>query len=191
MCVAIFKPPSVKIDDATLRAAWHTNSHGAGFAYLKKGKVKISKGYMTYDEFKTAWDIHTTRHPGSPFLLHFRIRTQGALDQDRTHPFEVANGAVIHNGSINGTGVSYNDNESDTSTFAKKLGPKLTYEFVSKHKAELDSALGWNKLVFLYNNGKHVIINENSGAWRNGAWFSNLHWVPRTPTLTGASSCLT
>lgn len=187
MCVAIFKPPGVNIREEILRAAWEVNRDGAGFAFLKKGKVKISKGYMTFDAFKAAWDIHTQRHPSSPFLLHFRIRTQGAVDQERTHPFAVAEGAMIHNGSIQGTGVTYNSEESDTSTFAKKLGARLTFTFTSSNKKELGEALGWNKLVFLYNNGKHVIINEDKGEWREGAWFSNTHWAYKVDKQRGAA----
>lgn len=173
MCLAIFKPGKLIIPEDALRRGWQGNSDGAGFAYVRGGKVVIEKGFMTVKAFLEAYNTAFKANKKSPMLIHFRIRSQGDKSEANTHPFPIKGGALIHNGTLDGTGSKYMEGKSDTALFAEQLGERLDFDTVSAHKKDLGDALGWNKVVLLYDNGNHVIINESMGHWENDVWFSN------------------
>lgn len=174
MCLAVYKPAGLVIPASSLVNGFLNNSDGAGFAYVAKGKVNITKGLMTYKDFIAAYEAAFTANKKSPFLIHFRIRTMGFRDADNTHPYRLPNGgALIHNGGIDGTGAIYNEGKSDTALFIEQFGQYLTYKNVEKYKASLEDVLSWNKLAMLYPDGKHHIINEKAGTWTDDIWYSN------------------
>lgn len=179
MCIAVLKPPKIEIDEKTLNLCWIHNSDGAGFAYVRNKRVEISKGHMTLQAFKEAYLATFARNKNSPFLIHFRIRTDGARNEENTHPFELAcGGALIHNGVISGTGAK-DQGASDTALFVQKYGKVLTFDNISAHKKAIESAVGWNKLVTLYPDKSYQIINEVAGYWHDGAWYSNKTFEPK------------
>lgn len=180
MCLAIYRPPGKSVPEPHLHQGWQHNSDGAGFAYIEGSRVKFVKGLMTYKEFLAAYSDYASRFPNSPFLIHFRIRSTGARDEGNTHPFPFKHGVAIHNGTIDGTGAVYGTGNSDTSIFMEKYGDKLSHKLVSEHKKDIENALGaGNKLVLLYNNGKHIILNERMGHTKDDVWYSNATYVPR------------
>lgn len=187
MCLAIFKPAKVAIPEARLRNGWVNNNDGAGFAYIKKGKVVSEKGFMFLSDFLPAYKEASTRHPASPFVIHFRIRSMGDKSPANTHPFTVENGVMIHNGTIMGTGATYAAGPSDTAKFAETFGKDLDYATVLKHKKEFEDAIDFNKVVLLYNGGKHIILNEKQGSWKDDVWYSN-HSFEARPTLCSTYS---
>ena len=174
MCIAIYQPAGAKISVESLRECWVRNSDGAGFAYVDGGRVVVEKGFMTLKQFGTAYKAALDKFgEKSPFLVHFRIRTHGNKDADNTHPFNIKGGVLIHNGTISGTGAGGGISKSDTALFCEKFGNDLTFENVEKTKKQLEDALGWNKLVMLYDDGRHQIVNEKEGIWHERVWFSN------------------
>ena len=173
MCIAIFLPPKLIIPDDHLHQSWIANSDGAGFAYAANGKVMVQKGFMLYKEFLAAFSASRDKHKLSPFIIHFRIRSQGDRSEDNTHPFNIPGGALIHNGTIDGTGSEYLKGPSDTKLFSEKFGASLTFPIVSGNKKEFEEALDYNKVVMLYDDGKHVILNEGKGYWVDDVWYSN------------------
>lgn len=177
MCLAIFKPADKDIALSHLKAGWQGNSHGAGFAYVRKNKVESEKGFMKLQDFLTAYEAAAKKNKKSPFLIHFRITSMGHGGADNTHPHLFQHGALIHNGTIYGTGAQHGVGPSDTAKFAEMYGPKLTYLTVQKHKAELDAALKHNRFALLYNDGRHQIINEDEGVWIDGVWYSNRYFL--------------
>lgn len=181
MCLAIFKPAKVNIPKSALENGWQHNPDGAGFGYVYKGKMHTTKGLMTLKDFLSAYKMASSRHKDSPFVVHFRIRSQGDKSSDNTHPFPIPNGLLIHNGNIDGTGAEYDKGASDTALFAKRFGEKFTYPFLLQNKAGLEQIIGYNKLVFLFNNSKHVIVNEKEGVWADDVWYSNKTYIPRVP----------
>ncbi|UFK09564.1 hypothetical protein [Xanthomonas phage DES1] len=188
MCIALVKPAGVEISDETLRTCWDSNSHGAGFAYIKKGKVQIVKGLMKFADFLAAYKKLAATYKASPFLIHFRIRSAGDHNEDNTHPFQLNAGALIHNGTIHGTGASYQKGPSDTAIFVEKFKDHLNYETVVKVKDKLGKAIDYNKLAMLFDNGNYVIINEEKGMWDGGTWFSNGGFRSRFPSPRGQST---
>lgn len=177
MCLAIFKPADSVIPEANLVLGWESNPDGAGFAYVKDGSVVVEKGFMKLKDFMSNYRECSKANRSSPFIIHFRIRSLGSKEKDNTHPFIIDGGALIHNGTISGTGADYNRGYSDTKIFSDTFKSNLTYEFVSNNINSLEEALGYNKIVILYDNGKHKIINEKSGHWKDDVWYSNTSYV--------------
>lgn len=174
MCLAIYKPAKIDIPEQHLRNAWQTNSDGAGFAYIDKGKVVIDKGYMFLKDFLDAYSKATKQFKSSPFLVHFRIRTKGDKTGTNTHPFQINGGALIHNGSIDGTSAHFSNGPSDTALFVKEFADKLTYEFVSKNITALEGAVDNNKIVLMWADpSQRIILNEKRGEWVGDIWYSN------------------
>lgn len=179
MCLAIFKPAKVSVPADYLREGWIHNPDGAGFAYTHKGKVHTVKGLMTWKAFIEAYDVATKKFKNSPFVIHFRIRSMGDKSAENTHPFPIRDGVLIHNGSVDGTKAVWDKGPSDTAYFAETFSEKLTYDFVKEHKKEWDDAVGYNKMVMLYDDGRHLILNEQHGSWVNDVWYSNMSYKPR------------
>jgi predicted glutamine amidotransferase len=177
MCLAIYEPAGKLTSDEALEAGWNANSDGGGYAFLHDGTVMVRKGYSKWKEFRAALAADRGVAKGSPFIIHFRIRSAGDKGMDNTHPFLTPHGAMIHNGTISGL-ADHNIGKSDTALFAEKYGDKLTLAALREHKEQWDEAMGYNKLVFLFRDGQHHIINEGSGHWDNGVWYSNLTFRP-------------
>jgi predicted glutamine amidotransferase len=179
MCIAIYKPANTDIPEAYLHKAWIHNSDGGGFAFIKDGKVEIAKGFMKFSDWQEAYEEAVFLFPDSPFLIHFRIRSMGDRSPENTHPFEMAcGGALIHNGTIRGTGAQYGEGKSDTALFVEKYGKALTFENVEMERHYLEDALDYNKLVILYDDGRHHILNKAYGVEENGVWYSNETYKP-------------
>lgn len=179
MCIAILSKAGKVVSDGNIARSAGRNRDGGGFAYVDKdnGKVKIRKGFMTAAEFLKAY--HETLEQGhgenNPMMLHFRIATLGKVGTDNCHPFVVPNGALIHNGSLwTGGGYGSSDVEkSDTREFAERISVNLTPEILRKSQVALELEVGYNKLAFLFDEGEYVILNETSGSWDDGVWYSN------------------
>lgn len=190
MCLAILKSAKAAIADDVLRGGWTANPDGAGFAYVYKNKVIISRGFTVLKDFLAAYKTAADKYKTSPFLIHFRIRSMGSKAVSNTHPFSIlgGSGALIHNGTISGTDAKHSEGDSDTSLFVKKHGDSLDYDTIIKHQKDWDTALGYNKVVMLYNDGKHAIINENSGFWNDDVWYSNQNYRTSASVYSGRSS---
>lgn len=177
MCVIVVKPQGVAIRTEVLKAAWDNNADGAGFAYTENGKVVVEKGFMRWEDFEQAWDVFQAKPVSrtSNVLIHFRIRSQGAISPENTHPFPVKGGVMAHNGGFSGF-TTYRDGKSDTAAMVEEFGKHLSVKNTKRLNAEIAKAVGFNKLAFLYNNGEVVIVNEDKGEQFEGCWFSNTHW---------------
>lgn len=179
MCIAILTKEGAIMDNAALYRGWAGNSDGAGFAYVAEGKVKIEKGFMKYAEFQKAYVEASSKYAAdSPFLIHMRIRTSGATNQNNCHPFPIKGGAMIHNGIMfTPTGKRVGkpeDRRSDTRVFAEDLYNILQLETLKKAGDDIRKAVGnSNKLAFLYDDKQFLILGESLGTWSEGIWYSN------------------
>jgi hypothetical protein len=84
---------------------------------------------------------------------------------------------MVHNGIISMTSSAAKDGESDTSLYAKVLSNRYVNPWDALHDEfeikRITNEIGWSKLVFLDGNDNHRIVNEKSGDWVDGCWFSN------------------
>ena len=186
MCIAILTTPGKTIDEATFRRCWKNNSHGFGMAYIsrvqgKVGEVEIDKGYMKEDGAWRAYQrIAEQVSAENPMLLHFRARTVGDVGAPNCHPFKVKGGAMIHNGTFF---HDSNSDKSDSRIVAETMHNELTYENLKEHFEDFSKVFGYNRVAFLFKDGKYVIFSEafnqargEPGQWCDGIWYSNGGW---------------
>lgn len=176
MCLASFIPAGLTMPDAYVREAVAQNPHGAGIAYARDGEVHIVKGI-----FRVATLLrHLESLAAYPRAVHMRWATHGSVSKGNCHPFRVARDcAVIHNGIITGYGSK---KRSDTAHFTENM-LKPSYLDRSLFDVASVKALEWyvgagNKLVILHAEGAPTILNESSGHWRDGIWYSNESYLP-------------
>lgn len=177
MCVIIYKPEGVKLSEAMLRAAWDTNSDGAGIASwnAESGVWESEKGYMTFADF---WQVYEPLQDRMN-VIHFRIGTHGAKTPENTHPFGGENGSpmLFHNGTMRGFGDR--ETKSDTEHFYEKLfshmGPEGRHELLRVMVRETTS-----KFALIEEPGKVVLFGDFQE--KEGAKCSNLFFSWRTST---------
>ena len=183
MCIAVNKQQGVILDEAVLQRCYEANSDGAGFAYADNGKVVIEKGFFSFGEFKEAF----TPHQDKQAIVHFRIKTHGAVSKDNCHPFRVSDDvAFIHNGIISGHGSA---DMSDTVEFNEEIIKPLYSMYgwdglkTATIKKMIEKYIGSSKLVFLNANGETLTFNKQYGnESKEGVWFSNTSWMPPVTT---------
>lgn len=181
MCIAIYKPADKKLSKELLENCWDSNPDGAGFMYNHNGKLKITKGFMTFDRFFASFN--NLQHKTA--VLHFRIKTHGKANEENTHPFFVAdNLGFVHNGIINKVSTSSNKDMSDTwhfnEQFLKSLY-KMHPEFIENEAIQelIKEYIGYSKLIFMDNQDNVWIMNEDKGEWSDGVWYSNSSYKPK------------
>jgi hypothetical protein len=113
MCLAIYKPEKVKLYRADLRRAFEANPDGAGFAYYDNSqrRVIVEKGFFQFNEFWRAFQ--EVQRDNLKAIVHFRWATHGAVNNDNCHPYDLDDGALIHNGMISCVTSSYYSRYSD------------------------------------------------------------------------------
>lgn len=181
MCIIAVLKQGQSLTDDEIDTCWYSNDDGAGFAYVNdKGRPVVRKGFMKKEDFIKAFkSVHEKFGSKSPFLVHFRIRTHGALDAERTHPFYIGKAGneprpcLVHNGVLNC--VEFDKEKSDTQLFIERYPDFFkSAEVLESVKAELGGAIGWSKFAVLFPDKQVVIVNEKSGVTNSsGVWFSN------------------
>ena len=203
MCIAIAKNSGVKcpyLDN--LRNCWDSNPDGAGFAFNDAGRVVIKKGFMTWNDFKTAWLRYSKRYDfdNRGVLIHFRISTHGGTNPQNTHPFPViadtgmmqksecvCDYAAIHNGIITMTSSqAYKERSvSDTLVFIRDYLSLIAQNkawFKRRSNIELINLLidaPSSKMAIL--NGRGEIIYTDGFTEDNGILYSNTSY--KTPRV--------
>jgi len=156
MCVIVVQNKNVFPSWDTLKNCWDSNPHGAGFMYHEKEKVRISKGFMSWEEFKKAVS-EVKDYTSRPMVYHFRISSHGGISPQNTHPFPFSNNVepmkaldllvpvgIAHNGIISYRSYSsylqeYH-NIPDTAQFLRERYSTLKHKNYVK-KSALDKAL--------------------------------------------------
>lgn len=106
MCV-IIASNTKKCPVDWLEKARKKNGDGQGIAWLEDGKVRFFKSHKNFDKIR---EIYDRIEP--PYVLHFRITTQGGSGDKMCHPFPLnhnasletqgeAKAVLFHNGSNN------------------------------------------------------------------------------------------
>jgi len=181
MCIIANVPVGTNIDKPTLETMWQHNSDGAGIAWIDEGKVRVFKTMKLKPFLKKFEEVQKT-YGDSDILVHMRIATHGSVCMDNNHPFNVDTQTVFaHNGILpQQFHPPAKRDISDTRYFNETFlqYQKLTALDDSRYIDHLGSVIGsFNKLVILTANPKlrrdSYIINESSGEWADGVWYSN------------------
>ena len=180
MCVIIAQPKGSHLEKDVAKRCWDKNSHGGGFAFINDAGTMELEKYMEFDEYWKAFENARSLNPGRDFLLHMRIATHGGINLDNVHPFVVNENTVMaHNGILSRVPDYSEDDRSDTRVFIDEVLPELPANWLDRPYLVdmVEEWMGWSKLSFLTNDVRleksMYILNENSGDWDNGMWFSN------------------
>jgi glutamine amidotransferase len=177
MCVIAYQQPGAEVSGNKFRRCWDKNSDGGGLSYIEEGKVVISKGYFDMKEMLGEYRKQRELHPDSPFILHFRIATHGAINEENTHPFYVRDDLVLaHNGILSNFG---SDELSDTRDYIDSVLKNLPNGWEDNEALVwlVENSLGYsNKFCLLRADGEAIILNESAGEWVDDVWYSNSSW---------------
>jgi len=174
---------SGKLDDDSIQYAFVNHSDGAGFAYVRDGKIVVEKGFFDIGDFTKAY-MELGDNIG-PHIIHFRNSTGGLVNAINCHPFQPhPEVAFAHNGKI--SLIKSDSHFSDTFYFSNGVMTDIlrnngaTIVEANWFPWFVGQAVGkLNKLAFLTKNSKLVIVNEDEGEghWSEGSaskiWFSN------------------
>jgi hypothetical protein len=171
----LLKPKGVSISFQRLQEAHEANPDGFGMMwafrdslFYYKDTQKVPFRYIT----KFSDDI----------ILHFRTASSGTILFDACHPhFVNDNLAFVHNGNLfefsNYFGKGRTDKLTDTQRFNNDILKKLPPGFLDhpeiRKSLEHYCKENFSKMIFMDSGGKIDIINEPSGVWEIGCWFSN------------------
>jgi predicted glutamine amidotransferase len=190
MCMIMFFPKGINYADRKeLKKQSEFNPHGIGYMYVEFNQDKpeektgnlIVKKFLSFDLFYKEFSVDfETHHSKSPFVVHFRLATQGTKDLTNCHPFYVNEKiGFVHNGII--TKSERDEKFSDTYIFNEKILKPIGNNIYTNEETKdllLNYVGEYNKLVFLRNDGEVITFNENRGEWKKGIWFSNKSYSP-------------
>ena len=203
MCVICYKPMGVQFPSKTkIKTMFKNNPNGAGFMYSDGKNVYIKKGLMTIGEFNA--ELNKVRsHTEYPFVLHFRITTNGGTSKGLTHPFPLSTDfkeltatsvttdiGIAHNGIIPMTDYA-NKGVSDTAEFIRRYLTRLIHSETDIDGDILDiiEACIESKLAILTASADVHLIGKfvQDG---NGVYYSNTSYQKRKKTASTTSTKL-
>ena len=200
MCIAIIKPQCVEFPtEKQFRNCFETNPHGAGFMYSNGENLIIKKGFMTFEDFYSAFQKENISKDKLVFF-HFRIATHGLIDGGNTHPFPLSMNVsnlrstelkfkgygLIHNGVFRyniADFIKYDKSGviSDTMLFAMKIRealnetPNLGYDIESAIAYDLmcDDKVTKELIDDSIGYNKVAIMNEKEEYVKYGVWIED------------------
>lgn len=178
MCIIIYQPPGKTIPKMHFENSYSHNKDGCGIIaadgkhlYRYRQLNGWDKMYQIYLGLKEKFDF--------PIIIHFRTKSKGEVSIKNCHPFYVNNNlGFAHNGTINDLDLGVNDTRSDTYFFNEMVLKKLPANFLENnaYKLLLSDFIGFSKIAFMDSAKNVTILNEKSGHWECGIWYSNLDY---------------
>lgn len=178
MCIIALQPAGIPIPKVYIDTMWENNPDMSGYAYVDENDEVIIKKFSFLEAFKSSYRKDYRKYgKETPFLLHFRIKTHGPVNEDNCHPFQVFPGLVFaHNGIIDIRIPKKYKDMSDTRYFNKSILQQLPRNFLKNGAIIelIEEYIGHgSKLAFLDKHREYHILNEYFGHWHNGVWYSN------------------
>lgn len=180
MCLLMVAGPNATPTEQQLRCACQNNPDGFGYAIHLGDKIITNKG-MDYIGLLDEFYADREKYPDAWVMFHARLTTHGKTNKSNCHPFRVGNSdklILAHNGILP-LKMPITEHRSDTRFFAEEVLPRWGVELLDNPKrfAGVEKWASGSKLVIfsaLKKLQKPVyIINEASGKWVDGVWWSN------------------
>jgi predicted glutamine amidotransferase len=202
MCIIVAKNKGIKMPSKdVLKNCFDYNSDGAGYMYVKNGKVYINKGFMTFDKFYESLEKLNRIHnlDKHAIVMHFRISTAGNVDGGNCHPYPITNNekhlrkenfvtdiGMAHNGIIS----QYSKGKgklNDTQLFIKEcvsVFKDLSKDFL-KHQGVMKilEDIAGSKLCFLDSDENIHLVGdfiEDDGVMYSNASYLTRYYYPYT-----------
>jgi glutamine amidotransferase len=187
MCIAIYLPKGTDVLDDDIKRAHWSNPDGCGMAYIDKDKGLTVHKDMKYKRFMKRFRHEQRSNPDSPFFIHLRKKTHGAVKITTCHPFVVKDDCVfMHNGTIHPEVPATTEKDvSDTMNFNEnvlKLLPKGWYRSEGI-KRLIEHYIGKSRIAVMNSKGDVYLFNEllaegvaGKAHWHNNVWYSNEYY---------------
>ena len=192
MCIICVSRSGVRQPgEATIRAMFLNNPHGAGYMFARDGWVTIHKGFMDLDDYLRAIrEEHFT--VSDSVVYHFRISTQAGVSPEMTHPFPLSNRparlrkldlrcrvGVAHNGVIPLTSDPSNERYSDTAIFITDYLTRMIHRRADlRDQRVLDEIFQIAQSRFVIMDGGGYIATVVKFIDERGLLFSNASYLP-------------
>lgn len=187
MCVIAIYEKNLELNREELSNCFKKNPDGAGFMYFDKkaNKVRISKGYFTFD---TLWEQLETLPVDVDRIIHFRIATSGAINTSTCHPFPVCDdykqmgrGEIYCNEALAHNGILYEytpkkgmkSRYSDTMCFVKQMVHPLGEAIMNKQVQDLLEEHTMRNKFAILNHDQLVVLGDFEQSRDSLALYSN------------------
>lgn len=188
MCLLVKVAPNTDFPREWFDDCYSSNPDGIGIAYVDPTKKRVVVRKALPASAKAAYNFWRKNAPRNvEYALHWRMRTHGAVDIDRVHPYHAGNGLyLMHNGVLSCVADDPHRIKSDTQIYAEEFGAGLgTAVFNPTVQRLIGKQIGSsNRFIFLHADHGMAVINESTGVTTErfpGCWFSNTYaWTPRS-----------
>jgi hypothetical protein len=175
MCLIIHQPRGHTVPRARFFDIADRNADGFGFMFANRGELVT---WRTVDGPEVAYAEYLRRVAGREAVLHWRMTTHGATNEENAHPFCLgASGvALVHNGMLD-IGTPHRG-MSDTWHLANLLTPvALAGRIMDPDMVEMLRGLigSGNKVALMDHTGAVVIAGRDRGVEHKGVWYSNTY----------------
>lgn len=192
MCIIIYRPADAEgnVTEETLRRLSYVHSDGYGLMWKDRGALRIWRSGPGAQGRKD-WISRflALQKMNLPVAAHGRQTTHGVTHKSMSHPYwvEPNKSALMHNGilPVMPGGLTH---WSDTKAFVELVLKHLPQDWDTQPHLRylLRHATTGSKLVVFFKDRAPAIINESSGLWEDGIWYSNTSF--RATTVVGRSS---
>jgi glutamine amidotransferase len=181
MCLLTYCPAQVMPDATALLNGADRNADGHGFAIVADDRLIVERG-LDAQALIEAFEAARHRHPAGPALFHSRLATHGHTGPDNCHPFPVGGDArtvLAHNGVLpQAVQPTRGDPRSDTRITAEEFLPTFGSLHTRRTRTRFERWMTpHNKMVLLTVDRRFTqrayLLNEASGIWNGGIWYSN------------------
>lgn len=179
MCIIIHAPVGKIIPKEYIIESDFNNPDGVGLMWNDGERVHTYKNLTDVNKVYSKYKKIAGKYP---VVLHFRIGTSGGNDYQNIHPFPLFDTQLVHNGVLNIKVPTYSK-INDTQLFIAMMEKTLPHNFYRCKKRkhylkELGKTIGTNNKFIIMSKSSVHIINEKSGHWLDGIWYSNYSYLP-------------
>lgn len=181
MCLLTFIPGGTMPDLSALTNGTFFNNDGHGYAIVSGDRLIVEKS-LDAAHLVESFAEARARNLDGPALFHSRFSTHGSSSVRNCHPFHVGGDKrtiIAHNGILpKDVHPCKKDWRSDTRIAAENFIPSLGHLRARRTRLRLERWMTRaNKIVILTVDRSFkdtsYILNEQSGTWDGGIWYSN------------------
>lgn len=186
MCLLTYFPAGVMPDCSALLNGAFVNNDGHGFAIVAGDRLIVRKGFDA-ERLVDTFDTLRREHSDGPALFHSRFATHGERSLDNCHPFPVGGDprtVLAHNGVLPTiVQPGKRDPRSDTRITAEEFVPLFGPLRLRRVRRQFERWMTTDNLMVVLTVDRRFkqrayILNEQSGIWDGGIWYSNDGYLP-------------
>lgn len=185
MCLITFLPEGIEPDAEAIVAGADCNPDGHGYAIVDCDRLLVERGldaHTLIERFLAA----RRDHPAGAAMFHSRLATHGVINTANCHPFRLGadrRTVMAHNGILPvNVRPKTGERRSDSRIAAERYLPRLGSLRQASVRHQVEEWMGpGNKMVLLTVDpafdSTAYLLNEDSGFWVEGVWYSNQNFV--------------